>query len=59
MVVNLFSLLLLIIVFVVIGHRLAKRKGLKPVFWGVMGGVFGPLILPILLLVKSKHPPAD
>ena len=60
--VNLFSLLLMLVVvagFVAIGHLLARKKGLNPVFWGVMSGVFGPLILPLLLLIKSKNRPAD
>ena len=61
MLVNLFSLLLLLIAmagFVALGHSLARRKGLNPVLWGVMAGVFGPLVLPFLLLTKSRdrHP---
>ena len=56
---HLFSLLLLILIIVACvasGHLIAKRKGLNPVFWGVMAGLFGPLALPFLLLAQSKHP---
>ena len=59
---HLFSLLLLIlgiIIFVASAHLLARRKGLNPVFWGVMAGLFGPLALPFLLLAKGKHPPEE
>jgi len=30
-------------------HQIAKRRGSKPVFWGVMGAVFGPLAIPFAL----------
>jgi len=32
-------------------HILAKQKGRKPVFWGVMGVVFGPFAIPVILLL--------
>jgi len=53
-----FSLALLvlsIVVFVYLAHIMAKKKGLDPVFWGVMGGIFGPLALLIILLLKSRN----
>jgi hypothetical protein len=34
----------------VICHLIAKRRGLKPVFWGVMGVLFGPLAIPFVFL---------
>ncbi len=52
-------LILLIVICVASGHLLAKRKGLNPVFWGVMAGLFGPLALPFLLLAKNKNPPTE
>ena len=43
-------------------HRAAQKKGHPPVFWGVMGFLFGPLALPFVLLLpekkrESKYPP--
>ncbi len=52
----LFASIGMILLFVIIGHMLARRKGLNPVFWGVMGGLFGPLILPFLFLAKPRNP---
>jgi hypothetical protein len=49
----------LIVLSVYLGHVLARRKGLNPVFWGVMGGIFGPFMLPFLLLTKSRRKVAD
>lgn len=40
-------------------HQIAKRRGLNPVFWGVMGAVFGPLAIPFVLLVKSANHPDE
>lgn len=45
-------LLLGILLFVYLGHIIARKKGLNPVFWGMMGGAFGPFMLPFLLLAK-------
>ena len=45
--------------FVAIGHLLARKRGLNPVFRGVKTAVFGPLILPSLLSIKSKKRAAD
>jgi len=40
----------------VICHYLAKLRGAKPVFWGVMGVVFGPLAIPFVFMArKSEH----
>ena len=35
-------------------HEIAKRRGASPVFWGVMGALFGPFAVPFVLLSKSK-----
>ncbi len=45
------------ILFIVLGHVLARRKGLNPVFWGVMGGLLGPLMLLLIVFAKpdNKH----
>ena len=36
-------------------HAIAKSRGGNPVFWGVMGLVFGPLAIPFVFLGKTKH----
>lgn len=43
-----------ILLFVFVAHFMAKKKGLNPVFWGVMGGVFGPLAILVLVFIKAK-----
>ncbi len=55
----LFASLGLVLLFIILGHSLARRKGLNPVFWGVMGGLFGPLILPFIMLAKPRKPSID
>jgi len=40
---------------VVICHVVAKNRGKNPVFWGVMGALFGPLAIPFVFFPKSKH----
>ncbi len=36
-------------------HAIAQRRGRNPVFWGVMGAVFGPLAIPFALMSKPKR----
>lgn len=43
-----------ILLFVYLAQILARKKGLDPVFWGLMGGFFGPLALPFVLLAKPR-----
>jgi len=50
----LIALLVVTIASVVICHTVAKRRGLKPIFWGVMGAIFGPLAVPFVFLVKPQ-----
>jgi len=38
----------------IICHFLAKSRGANPVFWGVMGILFGPLAIPFVFLAKSS-----
>ena len=35
-------------------HQIAKSRGAKPVFWGVMGALFGPLAIPFVFFAKPK-----
>ena len=34
-------------------HALAKRRGRDPVFWGLMGALFGPLAIPFIYFLKG------
>ncbi len=34
-------------------HFIARKRGANPVFWGVMGAVFGPLAIPFIFFAKS------
>lgn len=47
--------ILTFVVSAVLCHFVAKRKGKNPVFWGVIGGVFGPLAIPFVLLLNSEN----
>ncbi len=44
---------------IVMAHRMAKKKGLNAVLWGVLGGIFGPFVFPVLISIPSKKTPAD
>jgi len=33
-------------------HYIAKSRGAKPVFWGVMGAIFGLLAIPFAFMAK-------
>lgn len=35
-------------------HSIAKRRGGNPVFWGLMGALFGPLAIPFAFMSGSK-----
>jgi hypothetical protein len=35
-------------------HIVAKRHGSNPVFWGVMGAIFGPLAIPFVFMSKER-----
>jgi len=44
---------LIFVVSAIICHLVAKNNGINPVFWGVLGGVFGPFAIPFVLLSKK------
>jgi hypothetical protein len=46
---------LLLLASIVACHAIAKRRGGNPVFWGVMGLLFGPLAIPFALLARPKR----
>lgn len=37
----------------IICHMMAKKRGRKPVFWGVMGALFGPIAIPFIFLSRK------
>jgi len=39
---------------IVLCHYIAKRRGAKPVFWGIMGALFGPIAVPFVFFAKPK-----
>ena len=39
---------------IVVCHVIAKRRGSRPVFWGVMGGLFGPFAIPFALKSRAS-----
>lgn len=42
------------IVCIIACHLIAKRRGAKPVFWGVMGALFGPIAIPFAFFSKPE-----
>jgi len=54
MTIFLVSSLFMTLASVFLCHQVAKRRGLSPVFWGVMGATFGPFAIPFVFLVKAK-----
>ncbi len=53
------AMLLIGLLIIVMAHRMAKAKGLNPVFWGVMAALFGPLVFPFIWLAKPRNPPTS
>jgi len=45
-------LVLVIVVSIVSCHLIAKKRGSNPVFWGLMGAIFGPFAIPFALMSK-------
>jgi hypothetical protein len=46
---------LVLLASVVACHAIAKRRGGNPVFWCVMGLLFGPFAIPFAFLVRPKR----
>lgn len=49
--------LLISLVFAVLCGVIAARRGLRWVYWSVMGFAFGPFALPFVFMAKPKTPP--
>lgn len=54
MVLVIASAVLVFLASAVLARSMAVRRGLNPIFWTAMGFSFGPLVFPILLLVRGK-----
>lgn len=40
---------------IVFCHVVAKKRGSNPVFWGIMGAIFGPLAIPFVFMSKTNE----
>ncbi len=47
-----YALIVLNILSIFLCHRIAKSRGARPVFWGVMGALFGPFAIPFAFMAK-------
>jgi hypothetical protein len=43
------------IISAIICHLIAKNRKANAVFWGVMGGIFGPIAFPFAFLSKPGN----
>jgi len=48
-------IIIVYIVSIICCHYIAKKRGVKPVFWGAMGLIIGPLAIPFIFLSKEKN----
>ncbi len=46
--------LFLVVLPMLVCHLIAKRRGSNPVFWGVMGALFGPFAIPFAFFSKPR-----
>ncbi len=46
--------LLVMVASVAACHAIADSRGGNPVFWGIMGALFGPLAIPFAFLAGSR-----
>jgi len=46
---------LIFMISIIVCHMIAKKRGGNPVFWGIMGALFGPLAIPFSLMSKGKN----
>lgn len=49
--------LLLHVLSILICYVVAKSRGVKPRFWGIMGFIFGPFAIPFVFFSKPKSEP--
>lgn len=49
---DIYVLVIVNLMSILVCHVIARRRGSRPVFWGVMGALFGPFAIPFAL--KSR-----
>jgi magnesium-transporting ATPase (P-type) len=49
-----YLLMVLNIASIFICHYVAKTRGAKPIFWAILGALFGPLAIPFVFIAKPK-----
>ena len=49
-----YALVLLNLLGIITCHIMARKRGLNPVFWGLMGGIFDQLAIPFIFSPGSK-----
>jgi len=54
-IISIAALFLITLASAITCHLLAKKRGRRPVFWGVMGVVFGPFAIPVVFLLKKRE----
>ncbi len=47
-------LLIVTILSIIVCYQMAEKRGADPVFWAVMGAIFGPLAIPVIYFMKPK-----
>ena len=55
MLITVIFLILFAVIPVVICHSVAKRRSANPIFWGIMGAMFGPFALPFVFFLKKQE----
>lgn len=50
----LFILIVINVLCIFACHMIARTRGAKPVFWGLMGALFGPLAIPFAYRSKPQ-----
>ena len=50
-----YVLIVLNVLSIFVCHYIAKSRGAKPVFWGVMGALFGLLAIPFAFASKPEE----
>lgn len=48
------ALVLVLAILIFLVSAVAARRGLNPVFWAALGFAFGPLVFPVLVLVRRR-----
>ncbi len=47
--------LIINVISIVVCMRIARKRGTRPVFWGIMGALFGPFAIPFALIAKPGN----